>query len=349
MSNDRNSFPSCPLPVNPSGTVRMAHGAGGEASQKLLRDLILPAFDNPTLARAHDGAVLQVGNAKLAFTTDAFVVTPLFFPGGDIGTLAVNGTVNDLAMCGARPIALSASFILEEGLPLETLQRVIASMQKAALAAGVYLVTGDTKVVEAGHGDGIYITTSGIGIVAPNVDVAPQRVRPGDVVLLSGDIASHGIAVLAAREGLQFETPVSSDTAPLAQVVMRLIENGVDLHCLRDPTRGGVASSLIEIAADARVAIELDEAAVSVSSRVRGACELLGIDPLHVANEGRFIAFVDPSQVELALRVMADDAACPYPCVIGRVSAGFGVTLRTSIGSRRPLDALGAEQLPRIC
>jgi hydrogenase expression/formation protein HypE len=317
---------------------------------RLIEDVFTKAFDSPLVRSRHDGATLTLPPGRLAFTTDSYVVQPLFFPGGDIGKLAVCGTVNDLAMCGARPLHLSAGFILEEGLLVADLRRIVESMQKTAAAAGVSIVTGDTKVVERGKGDGVFINTAGIGLVRDGVEIAPARVRAGDAVILSGDIGRHGIAVLAAREGLRFETSVESDCAALAAPVLGLIEAGVEVRCLRDLTRGGLATALIEIAEQAGVTIEIEENAVNVCDEVRGACEILGFDPLYLANEGRFVAFVPQGQTEHALAALRAAAPETVPAVVGRVLAGSGeVTLRTSLGSRRTIDMLSGEQLPRIC
>lgn len=312
----------------------------------LLEKLMLPAFNNPLLETRHDGAVFPVGNARLAFTTDSYVVSPLIFPGGDIGTLAVNGTVNDLAMCGAKPLFLSAGFILEEGLPMETLWYIIRSMQSAAQAAGVQIVTGDTKVVDRGKGDGIFINTSGIGVIEHHLTIAPSSVRPGDVILLNGDIGRHGMAIMAAREGLEFESQIESDCAPLAETILALIDAGVEIHGLRDLTRGGLASGLVEIAMGAGLHLHIDENTIPVIEDVRGACEILGLDPLYVANEGRFIAFVPAEQAEGALAIMGDEAY-----LIGTVQndSSAPVTMRSAIGATRIVDMLSGEQLPRIC
>jgi hydrogenase expression/formation protein HypE len=315
---------------------------------RLIAEVFRPAFGSSDEDFAHDGAVLEVEGGRLAFTTDSYVVRPLFFPGGDIGSLAVNGTVNDLAMCGARPLYLSAGFILEEGLPISLLHRVAASMRVAADVAGVRLVCGDTKVVEHGKGDGLYINTSGVGMV--RAAVSPRLVRAGDAVLISGDIGRHGIAVMAAREGFGFEGEIDSDCASVAAAVMRLIDAGVEIHCLRDPTRGGMATSLVEIARAAGVEIRIEEALVPVSEPVRGACELLGLDPLYVANEGRFLAIVPESAAEVALAVMREAPGGKAASVVGHVTAGRGrVVLEGSIGGARVLDMLSGEQLPRIC
>ena len=343
--------PSCPVPVSDYAEIVLAHGDGGALTHRLLEQIMLPAFSNAILEQRHDGAVVEINGARLAFTTDSYVVRPYFFPGGDIGTLAVNGTVNDLAMCGARPLYLSAALILEEGFPMADLQRVVTSMQAAATNAGVQFVTGDTKVVDKGCGDGIFINTTGIGVVEARQPISPASVRPDDVVILSGDIGRHGMAVMSVREGLEFEHPIESDTAPLHTAALSLIEAGIDVHCLRDPTRGGLATSLVEIAEAAGVEVNIDEAAVRVSDAVRGACEILGFDPLYVANEGRFIAFVPAAQQERTLQSLRAVSFCRDACVIGTVSAAASgmVTAKTAIGGQRVLDMLSGAQLPRIC
>lgn len=337
---------SCPVPRVEENTVLLAHGSGGRAMHRLLETLFLPAFSNPALASAHDGAVLSVDGARLAFTTDSYVVHPLFFPGGDIGALAVNGTVNDLAMCGARPLFLSAGFIIEEGLPMETLERVVLSMQVSAHAAGVQIVTGDTKVVDKGKGDGLFINTAGIGVIEYPLQIAPQMVRPGDVVIVNGDLGRHGMAIMAVREGLEFESQIESDCAPLATPVLALLDAGIEVHCLRDLTRGGLASALCEIASTTDLHIHIEEGAVPVNEDVRGACEILGLDPLYVANEGRFVAFVAPKDAENALSILGDQAR--QIGVVGEQRDSL-VTLRSAIGATRILDMLSGDQLPRIC
>ncbi len=341
---------SCPIPDGGGDIVEIAHGGGGLLMHRLIDRIIRPAFGLPEDGAAHDGAVFEFGSSRLAFTTDTYVVRPLFFPGGDIGSLAVNGTVNDLAMCGAQPLYLSVGLILEEGLPIPVLHRVVASMRAAADTAGVRLVTGDTKVVERGRGDGIYINTAGVGAVRSGIALEPRRVRPGDAVLLSGDIGRHGIAVMAAREGFGFEGEIASDCAPLAETVMRLIDAGVELHCLRDPTRGGLATTLVEIAQAGGVVIRIDESSIAISDPVRGACELLGLDPLYVANEGRFVAFVPQHAAATSLAVLRQGPGGARAAIIGRVEAtGPRVLLDGLIGGTRVLDMLSGEQLPRIC
>jgi hydrogenase expression/formation protein HypE len=342
---------SCPLPVTASDKVLLAHGGGGKLTQQLLELLFLPAFTNPALASRHDGAVVEIDGRRFAFTTDSYVVRPVIFPGGTIGDLAVNGTVNDLAMCGARPLYLSAGFILEEGLPMETLRTVVASMREAAAKAGVQLVTGDTKVVDKGKGDGIFINTAGIGVVETGKPVTPASVQPGDAILVSGDLGAHGVAILSVREGLEFESAIVSDTAPLWRPVEALLEAGVDLHCLRDLTRGGLSSALNEIAAARGVGIRVEEAAIPVEQTVRGACEILGLDPLYVANEGRFAVFLPEAQADRALDILRAFEVSRRSARIGTVLEAHPgtVVLRSSIGGSRVLDMLSGEQLPRIC
>ncbi|MFI5338219.1 MAG: hydrogenase expression/formation protein HypE [Candidatus Methylomirabilales bacterium] len=342
---------SCPIPINDYPHVLLAHGGGGTLMHQLIERMFVPAFRNPLLDVRHDGAVLPADGMRLAFTTDAYVVRPLCFPGGDIGSLAVNGTVNDLAMCGARPLYLSAAFILEEGLPMETLWQVVQSMRQAADAAVVQLVTGDTKVVDRGKGDGIFIATAGIGAISHRLTITPASVRAGDAVLLNGDIGRHGIAIMAVREGLDFETTIESDCAPLAGLVGGLLEAGIEVHCLRDLTRGGLASALIEIAEAARLTISIDEGSIPVREDVQGACEILGFDPLYVANEGRFICILPAPEAERALRVMRAHPLGAEACLIGQATedASGLVTMRSRIGASRVVDMLSGEQLPRIC
>ncbi len=351
MKNEEAPEFACPIPINNYPNVMLAHGGGGKLTHQLIESLFLPLFKNPSLASRHDGAVVEFGARKLAFTTDSYVVRPIFFPGGDIGTLAVNGTINDLVMCGARPLFLSAGFILEEGFSMESLRRVAESMSGAALESGVQLVTGDTKVVDRGKGDGVYINTAGIGIVQADRPIAPTTVKPEDVVLLSGDIGRHGIAIMAVREGLEFESTIRSDCAPLAAPVLALVEAGIEIHCLRDLTRGGLASALVEIAEASRLHIGIEESAVPVLEEVRGACEILGFDPLYVANEGRFVAFIPARDAERALSLLRAHPPCANACLIGAVtSAPLGlVTMRSRIGANRIVDMLSGEQLPRIC
>lgn len=341
----------CPVPIGRHEHVLLGHGGGGQLTNDLIEQLFIPAFRNQALGARHDGARLDVGGASLAFSTDSYVVRPLFFAGGDIGTLAVNGTVNDLAMCGARPRFLSTGFIIEEGLPMAVLQRVVESMRAAAEAAGVLLVTGDTKVVDRGKGDGLYINTAGIGTIEQAAVVAPASVCPGDVILLSGDIGRHGMAVMAAREGLEFESQIESDCAPVAAPVLDLLAAGVPVHCLRDLTRGGLASALVEIAEASGLHLGVEDAAIPVREDVRGACEILGFDPMYVANEGRFIAFVPASHADEALAVLGRHPVSAGAVRIGAVTdtPAALVTLKSVIGARRVVDRLSGEQLPRIC
>jgi hydrogenase expression/formation protein HypE len=341
----------CPIPIEQYPNVLLAHGGGGKLSHQLIEKMFLPAFGNAMLGARHDGAVFDLPASKLAFTTDSYVVRPLFFPGGDIGTLAVNGTVNDLAMCGARPLYLSAGFILEEGLPMDTLWRVVQSMTLAAGQAGIQLVTGDTKVVDRGKGDGVFINTAGIGVVQSERVISPAGVKPGDALLLSGDIGRHGIAIMAVREGLEFESTIVSDCAALAGIVMSLFAAGIEVHCLRDLTRGGLASALVEIAEAARCHLEIQESAIPVLEDVKGACEILGLDPLYVANEGRFVAFVPAREAERAVRQLRAHPLGEQSRVIGTVQGDAPglVTMRSTIGATRVVDMLGGEQLPRIC
>ncbi len=344
---------SCPTPPFRSTEIQLAHGGGGRMMQQLIDRIFAPAFRNPALATQHDGAMVTAPpNGRLAFSTDSHVVSPLFFPGGDIGRLAVHGTLNDLAMCGARPRWLSAGFILEEGLPLETLERIVQSMGATARAADVAIVAGDTKVVERGKGDGLFITTAGIGWIEHDLTIGPAAIRAGDVVLLSGDLGRHGMAILAQREGLAFETAIESDCAPLWPAVAALLAGGIEVHCLRDLTRGGLATCSIELAETAGVSVALEEVAIPVSEAVRGACELLGLDPLYVANEGRLVAVVPAAQADAALALLEQMAPGGPPAKIGVVGGGGPagqVTLRGVIGVERILDRLSGEQLPRIC
>lgn len=319
--------------------------------RELIEGLFLPAFGDTTLAAAHDSVVLPTGPGRMAFTTDSYVVYPRHFPGGDLGSLSVFGTANDLAMAGATPRYLSAGFIIEEGLPLDELWRIAASMRAAAEVCGVRVCTGDTKVVDRGKADGLFINTAGVGHVPEGVVVHPRRLTPGDAVLLSGDVGRHGIAVLSVREGLAFDTPVESDCGPLHHLVRSLLASGADVHCLRDATRGGLATALAELALDAGVGIDVDERSVPVSEAVAGACEVLGLDPLYVACEGRMVAFVPECDGDRALEALRHAAGGEGAVRIGTVRDGPGgmVTLRTRMGSRRLLDLLTGEQLPRIC
>ena len=354
---------SCPLPGGDHNSVQMAHGGGGRMMKALIETLFLSEFNaaHPTSAPPHDSAIIQTdaipaAAGRLAFTTDTFVVSPLTFPGGDIGCLAVYGTVNDLAMAGAKPLALSTGFILEEGLSMDTLRRVVASMRRAAEEVGVPIIAGDTKVVDRGKGDGIFINTAGVGLVPPDVDISPARVEPGDAVIVSGDLGRHGITIMSVRERLGFESGLRSDCGSLLGLVSALLEAGPDVHCLRDLTRGGLASALCEIAMDAKAGIRLHETSIPVSAPVAGACELLGLDPLYVANEGRLVAFVPAEAAEQTLKTFRDyySAFGPSdsdPAIIGKVIDEHPgtVELRNALGGGRIIDLLSGEQMPRIC
>ena len=348
-------FGSCPLPIFDHQQIVLGHGSGGKLTADLIEKIFLPAFTNPILNKLDDQAVVTIGNARLAFTTDSFVVTPIFFPGGDIGRLAVHGTVNDLAMSGAQPLYLSAAFILEEGLPVDNLRRVVESMRVAAAEAGVQFVTGDTKVVNRGKGDQIFITTTGIGLVQGGVNISADRARPGDQIILSGYIGDHGMAVMSQRENLEFEGAIVSDCASLNGLVASMLSTPSSspefLHCLRDPTRGGVATTLNEIAKHAQVGMLLWEQSIPVRESVKGACELLGLDPLYVANEGKLLAVVAPEMAPAVLRQMKQHPLGADAAVIGEVVANHTgmVLMKTQIGGTRVLDVMFGEQLPRIC
>ena len=342
---------NCPFPIRQYPHVLMAHGGGGRLMQQLIEKMFTHAFGPKPETGLLDSTVLSLPVSKIAFTTDSFVVSPLFFPGGDIGTLAVNGTVNDLAMSGARPLYLSLGFIIEEGLSMETLWRIVRSIKKAADQAGVKIVTGDTKVVDRGKGDGIYINTSGIGIIEHQFSMAPASIREGDAILINGDVGRHGIAIMATRENLEFETTIESDCCPLNELVISLIKAGIEIHCMRDLTRGGLASALNEIAKDASRPIQIDESLIPVKEQVASACAIMGFDPLYVANEGRFIAFVPESQAAKTIEILKTHALGQGACRIGKV-LGEGrplVSLKSFIGANRILDMISGEQLPRIC
>jgi hydrogenase expression/formation protein HypE len=347
-----DGWPACPRPLSNPEQILLGHGSGGRLTSELIDDILLPAFRNPTLEQLDDQAVLPLpGGARLAFTTDSYVVTPLFFPGGDIGELAVNGTVNDLAMGGARPLGLSLAFILEEGLPIDVLRRVVDSIRRAAKQVGVPIVTGDTKVVERGHGDQIFINTSGVGLVPHGVELSASRVRPGDAILLSGTIGDHGMTILAARGKLELGPSLRSDTAPLDRLSQALLEACPQVHALRDPTRGGLAAVLVDIATRQRLGMRVDESAVPLVESVRGACELLGLDPFLVANEGKLVAFVPEAHADCALAALRAHPLGKGAVRIGRVTdqdPGV-VVLRTPVGGERILELPFAEPLPRIC
>jgi hydrogenase expression/formation protein HypE len=332
-------------------TIRLDHGSGGKMSHELIRDFMLPAFDNTILSSLNDGAILDIDGRRLAFSTDTFVVDPIFFPGGSIGDLAVNGTVNDLAMCGANPLYLSLGLIIEDGFPLSDLKKILADIGKAAKMAGVEIVTGDTKVVPRGAADKIFINTSGIGSIFKGVDIAGDRAKVGDKIILSGTIADHGMAVLTQREGLSFESSVKSDSAPLNHLVKKMLVAGRGLHVLRDPTRGGLGTTLNEIAESSDVGVIIREGDVPLNPETAGICELLGFDPLYVANEGKLIAFVAPETADTVLGEMKKDALGKDACIIGDVVADHPrkVIMETVIGGKRIVDMPAGEQLPRIC
>jgi hydrogenase expression/formation protein HypE len=342
---------SCPLPIQQYPHVLMAHGGGGKLMHQLLENVFGKAFSNPILDTRHDSAPFVVPPGRLAMTTDSYVVRPLFFPGGDIGSMAVHGTVNDLAMSGARPLYLSGAFIIEEGLPMETLWRVVCSMRDATRRCGVQIITGDTKVVDKGKGDGLFINTTGIGVIEHSLTIAPRSVQPGDAVMVSGDLGRHGMAIMAVREGLEFESQIESDSAPVHEAVRDLLKAGIEIRCLRDLTRGGLASALNEIAEVAGVKIAVEEKLIPVREDVHAACEMLGLDPLHVANEGRFVAFVAEKDANHALQILRGHQVSTGSARIGQVvekSAPL-VTLKSHLGVRRILDMPSGEQLPRIC
>lgn len=341
---------TCPAPLRDYPTVVMGHGAGSKLSAELINHLFLPAFGQPARPLA-DAAITEIGNNRLAISTDSFVVRPLFFPGGNIGELAVNGTINDIAMMGAQPLALTASFILEEGMPLSQLGVIAESMGRAARQAGITLIAGDTKVVDRGHGDGVYITTTGFGLIPAGVTIGPEQARPGDAIIVSGAIGIHGVAILSVREGIEFGAPVVSDTAALHDLVRTMIASGARIHTLRDPTRGGVAAALNEIAQTAGIGVEIVERDIPIPPAVQAACELLGMDPLHIANEGKLIAFVERSDADHLLSVMRSHPLGREAALIGYATADHPgvVVARTGIGGTHVVDTLIGEQLPRIC
>ncbi len=341
----------CPTPIVDHHQIVLGHGSGGKLTAELIQKFFLPAFRNPYLSCLDDQAVLEINGTRLAFTTDSFVVSPIFFPGGDIGHLAVNGTVNDLAMSGARPRYIAAAFILEEGFATDELRRVIESMREASAQADVLLVTGDTKVVNRGHGDKIFITTTGLGVIEKPVHISADQARPGDKIILSGSVGDHGMAVMSQREHLEFEGAIESDTAALHTLVEAMLNASHEIHCLRDPTRGGVATTLNEIAGTSRVGIEVQEKKILVRENVKGACEILGLDPLYVANEGKLVAIVAPEAAEAILARMREHPLGREAELIGEVVADHPgrVLARTGIGGTRLLDTMFGEQLPRIC
>jgi hydrogenase expression/formation protein HypE len=342
---------TCPIPKSEYDKILLAHGGGGSLSHQLISKMFLPQFDNELLNAQHDSAVFEIGKNKFAFTTDSYVIQPIFFPGGDIGKLAVNGTINDLAVSGAKPLYISAAFIIEEGLPIEDLWKIVLSMKEAAHKAEVQIVTGDTKVVERGKGDKIFINTSGIGIVEEEVDISPKNCRESDVIIINGSIADHGIAIMSAREGLTFETEIKSDTAPLNGLIQTILGASKNVHVMRDPTRGGVASTLKEIAMTAQMGIEIDEAKIPIKEEVKGACEILGFDPLYIANEGKVIIFAAKEDEKKILSVMSAHHFGKESRVIGKVVKEHPgtVVMKTIIGSTRVVEMITGEQLPRIC
>ncbi len=350
-NNSMTNFGTCPIPIEKYPHIVMAHGGGGRLTRQLINDMFRSAFSNELLERDHDSAVIPVESSSIAFTTDSFVIHPLFFPGGDIGELAVYGTVNDLSMSGAVPKYISLGLILEEGFSIETLWQIISSIKYAADKCSVFIVTGDTKVVEHGKCDGIYINTTGIGFVPEGLTISPSSIKPGDAILLSGDIGRHGISVMAKREGLEFETDLQSDCAPLHQAVRALIDAGLDIHCMRDLTRGGLAAALVEMAETSCYNIEINEESIPVTEPVRGACELLGFDPKYVANEGRFIIFLPKEQQQEALSILARIPVSSNAVAIGKIldAKASQVVLLNAYGSRRILQLFSGEQLPRIC
>jgi hydrogenase expression/formation protein HypE len=342
---------TCPTPLSDYQEVVLAHGSGGKLSQRLLQSVVLPRFQNELLAPLHDGAIFELDGSRLAFSTDSYVISPIFFPGGDIGKLAVHGTVNDLAMCGARPHYLSVAFILEEGLPMADFRRIVQSMQAAASEAGVLLVTGDTKVVDRGKADKLFINTAGVGLVRAGVNIQPSRAQPGDKIIINGPIAVHGMAIMSVREGLEFETQIASDTAPLNSLVELILDECGDVHVLRDPTRGGITSALSEIAQAAGVGMLLNEAQIPISEEVKGACEILGLDPLYVANEGKLLTILPAVEAGRVLAAMHAHPLGQGAAMIGEVTAdhpGY-VLMKTRVGGTRVVDMLSGEQLPRIC
>jgi hydrogenase expression/formation protein HypE len=349
---EKQSFElSCPIPIQQYPRVLLAHGGGGTLMHNLIEKMFLPEFCSKEINVLHDSAELKIKGKRLAFTTDSYVVKPLFFPGGDIGSLSIHGTVNDIAMSGATPLYISTGFIIEEGLPMETLWKIIQSMKVAARSAGVEIVTGDTKVVDNGKGDGIYINTAGIGIIEHKLNINPSSIQAGDVIIINGDIGRHGIAIMAVREGLEFETTIESDSAPLNDIVMKMIDAGLQIHCMRDLTRGGLSSALVEIAQASGLGIHINEKDIPVREDVRGACEILGFDPLYIANEGRFITILPEKQAQKAIDIINSAKGGSNASAIGKVTENKTklVTMKSIIGATRIVDMLSGEQLPRIC
>ncbi|MBI5325267.1 MAG: hydrogenase expression/formation protein HypE [Ignavibacteriae bacterium] len=351
IENKNNAGQNCPLPISNYKQIVMAHGGGGTLTQQLIIDLFVKVFDNSVLDLQHDGAVIEIDGIKLAFTTDSYVINPIFFPGGDIGSLSVNGTLNDLAMCGAKPLFISSAFIIEEGFPIEELWKITLSMKKAADNARVKIVTGDTKVVEKGKGDKIFINTSGIGIIEKEVNISPLNCKPGDVIIINGCIAEHGISIISKREGFEFESKIVSDCCPLNGLVQEILMVSKNVHTMRDATRGGVASVLNEIAMSSNMGIEIEEDKIPVKDNVKSACEILGFDPLYVANEGKVLVFVAPEDSDKVLQAMINHPYGKDSSIIGKVvedNPGM-VIMKTLVGTTRVVDMLSGEQLPRIC
>ncbi|HEY3250059.1 MAG TPA: hydrogenase expression/formation protein HypE [Ignavibacteria bacterium] len=342
----------CPIPISDYPKVLLAHGGGGTLMHQLIEKMFISAFGNDFLEQGHDSTVLNIPKGKIAYTTDSYIVKPLFFPGGDIGSLAINGTINDLSMSGAKPLYISLGLIIEEGFGMEELWRVVTSVKEAAEKAKVKIVTGDTKVVDKGKGDGIFINTSGIGVIEHSLNIAPGSIRQGDIIIINGDVGRHGIAIMSEREGLEFEHKIESDCASLNEIVQNILDAGIEVHCMRDLTRGGLTSALNELAVFSKSEIIISEADIPVCEDVQGACEILGFDPLYVANEGKFIVFVPEKDTEKCLQVMRKQVYGKDSCVIGKVvsisDAGI-VKLKSGIGTTRILDMLSGEQLPRIC
>ncbi len=342
---------SCPIPKSDYDKVLLAHGGGGTLSHQLIQKLFFSQFDNDVLNVHHDSAMFDINGSRIAFTTDSYVVQPIFFPGGNIGDLAINGTVNDLSVSGANPLYISAGFIIEEGFEIEELWKIVLSMKEAANKAGVKIVTGDTKVVDHGKGDKIFINTSGIGLIEPGINISPKNCREGDAIILSGRIAEHGIAIMSAREGLEFETTVKSDSASLNNLISEVLSKTKNVHVMRDPTRGGIASALNEIAESSGKGIHIFEEKISLTEEVKGACEILGLDPLYIANEGKVLIFVPNTEAEGVLNIMKKHPLGKEASIIGTVTEDDPglVIMKTLIGSSRIVDMISGEQLPRIC
>jgi len=352
MDNKKNTYTlKCPLPISDISNIRLAHGGGGKLMHELIEKMFIPSFGSNDENHRHDSSLIDINNTTLAFTTDSYVVNPLFFPGGDIGMLAVNGTVNDLAMSGARPLFLSIGFIIEEGLDTGTLWRITNSISQAAKEANIKIITGDTKVVDKGKGDGLFLNTSGIGILESNLRIMPSKIQEGDSIIINGSIAMHGMAVMAVRENLSFESSIASDCCCLSDVVGALISKDIEIHCLKDLTRGGLGGTLNEISDAANLSIMINEENIPIREDVASACEMLGFDPLYVANEGKFIAIIPKEQERSALEIMKRYPSSQEACVIGKIynDSQNKVLMKSTIGSTRIIDMLSGEQLPRIC